>query len=67
MCTKTSKNPAKPYWGKFHLKEEVAGVQLFGIIWGKSCNFEMNKKGEGNMKRGVAVGGTFIGYDAVTD
>ena len=27
----------------------------------KSCNFELNKKGKGNMKKGVAVGGTFIG------
>ena len=33
-------------------------VQLFGIIWGESCNFELNKKGEGNMKSRVGVGKT---------
>ena len=33
-------------------------VQLFGIIWGGNCNFELNKKGEGNMKSRVGVGKT---------
>ena len=33
-------------------------VQLFGIIWGESCNFELNKKWEGNMKSRVGVGKT---------
>ena len=52
---------------KFHLEEEVGGVQLFGIIWGKSCNFELNKNGKGNIKRGVAAGGIFYGHNAGTD
>ena len=65
VLLRSSKNPAKLYWGKISLKRGGCWSKYkFRRNSGKSCNFELNKKGEGNMKRGVSVGGTFIGHNA---